>query len=66
MSLGNDDLESRLWSIVPRGKQELSFPQIKALADFFAKIVDYKSPFTSTHSIGVASALKSLCPLHGI
>lgn len=65
MSLGNDDLESRLWSIVPRGKQELSFPQIKALADFFAKIVDYKSPFTSTHSIGVASCAEKLSRFMG-
>lgn len=40
--------------MVPRIKQDLTFSQIKALADFFARIVDYKSSFTSTHSIGVA------------
>jgi HD-GYP domain protein len=65
LSLGGDDLEARLWSKVPREKQELSFPQIKALADFFAKIVDYKSPFTSTHSIGVASCAERLSRFMG-
>lgn len=60
LSLGNDDLEARLWSKVPRTKQELDFSQIKALADFFARIVDYKSPFTSTHSIGVSICAERL------
>lgn len=40
--------------ILGKELQDLSFSQIKALADFFARIVDYKSPFTSTHSIGIA------------
>ena len=54
LTLGDKDLEARLWSKVPRTKQDLDFAQIKELAKFFARIVDYKSPFTSTHSIGVA------------
>ncbi len=65
LTLGDDDLEARLWSKVPLIKQELSFPQIKALADFFARIVDYKSPFTSTHSIGVASRAEQLSRFMG-
>lgn len=60
LSLGNENLEKRLWEKVPRTKQDLSFSQIKALADFFARIVDYKSPFTSTHSIGVANDAQQL------
>lgn len=59
-TLGGEDLETRLWSKVPRTEQELSFEQIKALAKFFARIVDYKSPFTSTHSIGVAEDAEQL------
>lgn len=65
LSLGGDNLESRLWSRVPRSRQEMSFPQIKALADFFARIVDYKSPFTSTHSIGVAACAERLSRFMG-
>ena len=33
---------------------------MKSLANFFAQIIDYKSPFTSTHSIGVAESAAKL------
>lgn len=59
LSLGGN-FEASLWNKVPRQKQELDFSQIKKLAEFFAKIVDYKSPFTSTHSIGVAERAEKL------
>ena len=60
LTLGEDSFEKKLWEKIPRIKQELSFAQIKELASFFAQIVDYKSPFTSTHSIGVAEDAKRL------
>ena len=60
LMLGEDSFEKDLWEKVPRIKQELSFTQIKQLAEFFARIVDYKSPFTSTHSIGVAEDAERL------
>lgn len=66
LSLGNDDLEQRLWEKIPRIKQDLDFSQIQALADFFAGIVDYKSPFTSTHSSGVAKAAFKLSWFMGL
>ena len=59
LSLGGN-FEASLWNKVPRQKQELDFSQIKKLAGFFAKIVDYKSPFTSTQSIGVAERAEKL------
>lgn len=59
LSLGGN-FEASLWNKVPRQKQELDFSQIKKLAGFFAKIVEYKSPFTSTHSIGVAERAEKL------
>ena len=60
LSIGNRDLGICLWNKVPRIKQDLSFTQIKILANFFAHIIDYKSPFTSTHSIGVAADAEKL------
>ncbi len=60
LALDASDLEKRLWDKVPRIKQELDFSQIQAVAEFFARIVDYKSPFTSTHSIGVAQDAEKL------
>ena len=65
LSLRSENLEANLWAKVPRIKQELNFSQIKALANFFAQIVDYKSPFTSTHSIGVAVDAEKLAQYMG-
>lgn len=60
LALEDETFESRLWDKIPRIKQELDFSQIKELANFFAHIVDYKSPFTSTHSMGVAKDAEKL------
>ena len=65
LALDAADLEKRLWDKVPRIKQELDFSQIQAVAEFFARIVDYKSPFTSTHSIGVAQDAEKLARYMG-
>lgn len=40
--------------------------QLKQIAKFFAGIIDYKSPFTSTHSIGVACIAKKLAGYMGL
>ena len=54
VSLEDGSFESKLWEIVLRKKQMFDWNTCKNIADFFADIVDYKSPFTSRHSIGVA------------
>ena len=54
MCLSDDSFEMKLWGIIPRQKQVFDWKTCKNVADFFAKIVDYKSSFTSRHSIGVA------------
>ena len=54
ISFADGSFESKLWEIVPRKKQMFDWNTCKNIADFFASIVDYKSPFTSKHSIGVA------------
>lgn len=43
-----------LHGILPGQTEEYSREQIKDIAALFAKIVDYKSAFTSRHSIGIA------------
>lgn len=60
MNMEDSQIEKSLWGKVPREKIELTFEQIKNIAGFFARIVDYKSPFTSTHSIGVAECARKL------
>ena len=54
MCLSDDSFETKLWEIIPREKMVFDWEMCKNVADFFAKIVDYKSSFTSRHSIGVA------------
>lgn len=54
MCLSDDSFETKLWEIIPREKQAFDWETCKNVADFFAKIIDYKSSFTSRHSIGVA------------
>ncbi len=53
-SFEDGTFESKLWEMVPRKKQMVDWNICKNIADFFANIVDYKSPFTSKHSMGVA------------
>lgn len=64
--LDPDNIEVNLWSKVPRMNKELNFNQLKQIASFFAGIIDYKSPFTSTHSIGVACIAKRLAGYMGL
>lgn len=64
--LDSDNIENNLWSRVPRMNKELSFMQLKQIAKFFAGIIDYKSPFTSTHSIGVARIAEKLARYMGL
>ena len=47
--------------IIPRQKQVFDWKTCKNVAAFFAKIVDYKSSFTSRHSIGVAELNEPEC-----
>ena len=63
--IDNETLDTMLWKKVSRIKQELNFTQIKAIADLFAHIVDYKSPFTSNHSIGVAEGAEKISRFMG-
>ncbi len=65
MCLRDDSFETNLWKIVPRQKQVFDWETCKNVADFFAKIVDYKSPFTSRHSIGVAEKASMLAKYMG-
>jgi HD-GYP domain-containing protein (c-di-GMP phosphodiesterase class II) len=45
---------------------ELSFEDLKRLASLFSQVVDAKSPFTASHSIGVACLARKLGELAGL
>ena len=65
MCLSDDSFETKLWKIIPREKMVFDWEMCKNVADFFAKIVDYKSSFTSRHSIGVAEKASLLAKYMG-
>lgn len=53
-------VDERLWQEVPAMMQWYSYAQIKAVIEVFARITDYKSAFTGTHSLGVACKAAAL------
>ncbi len=44
-------MSQKLWEIVPRKKQMFDWNTCKNIADFFANIVDYKSPFLQADTL---------------
>ena len=63
--LGDEHIEEYFWEKVPCEKSFYSFNVLKDLADLFAKIIDYKSQFTSRHSLGVAIPASKISEIMG-
>ena len=49
----------------PLDEWEVSFAELRAIADVFSRVVDFKSPFTERHSRGVARLARLLGSLVG-
>lgn len=63
--LGDEHIEEYFWEKVPCEKSFYSFNVLKDLADLFAKIIDYKSEFTSRHSLGVVRTASKISEIMG-
>ena len=63
--LGDEHIEEYFWEKVPCEKSFYSFNVLKDLADLYAKIIDYKSEFTSRHSLGVARTASKISEIMG-
>ena len=63
--LGDEHIEEYFWEKVPCEKSFYFFNVLKDLADLFAKIIDYKSEFTSRHSLGVARTASKISEIMG-
>jgi HD-GYP domain-containing protein (c-di-GMP phosphodiesterase class II) len=57
--------EALLKESLPVVWYDYSDEEIKAIAEFFARIIDYKSPFTTAHSMGVAGKAKVMAEHYG-
>ncbi len=53
-SFRNEKIDIYLRSLLPEGSVKCTPEQLMDFAGVFARIVDYKSHFTKTHSIGIA------------
>ncbi|TYB31414.1 MAG: HD domain-containing protein [Candidatus Mcinerneyibacterium aminivorans] len=65
------DLNSRrLYSILfkygPLQNEEIDYENIELISMFFRDIIDFKSPFTATHTSGVAAAAEKLSAFFGL
>lgn len=47
-------------ALAPYGEREITLDELAAIADIFAAVIDYKSPFTEEHSRGVARLCRRL------
>ncbi len=65
LALNGDSFEEKFWKKVPREKIEIDYEKCEDIANFFAQIIDYKSKFTSRHSMGVAQKAAELARYMG-
>lgn len=63
--MGEEKINDLLKKELPTSESELSYEQIENIANIFAKIIDYKSEFTSKHSVGVASRAAIMADYYG-
>jgi len=65
-----DIVSPRLYSLLlhngPLRRIEVDLKEIPTVTRLFKNIIDFKSPFTATHSSGVAQCAKSLTELFGL
>lgn len=63
--LASDQLEALFWKKIPREKKYYSYQELRGMIELFARITDYKSTFTSRHSIAVAESVEALATYMG-
>ena len=57
--------EALLKERLPAIWHDYSDEEVTAIAGFFARIIDYKSPFTTAHSLGVADKARRMAGFYG-
>lgn len=65
VAISGAGVHETLLASVPEITQEVSTEELIELSDMFAKIIDYKSPFTNRHSKGIAEKAKRMGEYYG-
>ena len=66
LDLASPRLYSTLLHFGPFRRVDVEIDQLFSLATFFKNLIDYKSPFTATHSTGVAECASILSRMFGL
>ncbi len=64
-SLNSGSLDQLISKTVPSRTEDLGLEEVRKIALLFARITDYKSTFTSTHSLGVAQKSELMARHYG-
>lgn len=65
LDLMSDDLEQHLLDIAPEDGPRLSLEDLEPVSRVYAEVIDDKSPFTRSHSAGVAAVADRLATMAG-
>lgn len=60
LRIKNEETVDLLHTLIPSKSHDYSRDEIKRICNFFAKIIDYKSSFTCSHSMGIASKAETM------
>ena len=63
IKIRSNQFEEELWKSIPRNKYSCNQKVCQNIVEFFTKIIDYKSEFTSRHSLGVAQKVEKLAKI---
>lgn len=63
--LRNEKIDLYLRTLLPGGQMHCTPMQLMDFARLFARIVDYKSHFTKTHSVGIAEKARDMAIFYG-
>lgn len=65
LSLKGQNIDKLLNDELPHYVEEYPFDQVRAVIDVFGRIVDYKSPFTHSHSEQIAHKMYKMAEFYG-
>ena len=63
--IAGDNIVTILFDSLPRVHRQFTTSELTEFANMFARIIDYKSPFTTRHSVGIAEKARAMGAFYG-
>lgn len=64
-NISGGNITAKLFEMIPRIERDYSGEDLNKFATMFARIIDYKSPFTTRHSQGIAEKARAMSKHYG-